>query len=237
MYALQDVESRKFFGLFMHIPKTAGTFIRSYIHEAYSGKVEIRNPHHFLPTYADERIKQNPYYQSILDHPNLPIDDYAHLTLEQAFKVFPTLKEWIADHDIDVFTVTRNPYDRFVSVMRFIPVMMNLDMDIKGVPKFRGQLKPHEFHALYTNLLTLPQAEWIMHEGEQISRIIKLEDVTDTIVSLTGDLKVDFRDRWWTNEDASKALQLDFNIPKFDLDIETRKFVEWLWKDDFDLGL
>ena len=76
-----------------------------------------------------------------------------------------------------------------------------------------------------------------MHEGEQISRIIKLEDVTDTIVSLTGDLKVDFRDRWWTNEDASKALQLDFNIPKFDLDIETRKFVEWLWKDDFDLGL
>jgi hypothetical protein len=29
----------------------------------------------------------------------------------------------------------------------------------------------------------------------------------------------------------------DFILPKFPLDEQTKLFVQWLWKEDFDLGL
>ena len=222
MFALQNEQTREFHGLFLHIPKTAGSHVKSYVNDNYIGKWEFRHLADFLP------------YQ----HQNLPIDDMAHLTLDQAFQMFPTLGDWIEDFNIDVFTITRDPYERFVSCLRFLPNLMNLDIDRVGLPKFKGQLSEDQFHAIYTTLLLRPQAEWIMHEGKQWTRIIKLEDVQDTSVSICGEVQVDFSKKTWTNEEAAETTGLGFNIPHFHIqDNETRKFIEWLWKDDFDLGL
>ena len=221
MYALQNVKTREFVALYMHIPKTAGTHLRDYIHHNYVGEWELRSPADFLPT----------------QFVNLPIEDYAHLTLDQAFQIFPTLQDWIEHFEIDVFTLTRNPYDRFVSCLRFMPILMNLDKDTTGLVKYKGQYDASTFHAIGTNLIFTSQSEWIMHQGRQVSRIIRLEDIRDTVVSILPNLEVDFRQQWWTNEDATNRIGLDFNIPKFELDGETKKFVEWMYKEDFDLGL
>ena len=221
MYALQNVRTREFVAFYMHIPKTAGTHLRDYIHHNYVGEWELRQPADFLP----------------MQFANLPIDDYSHLTLEKAHILYPTLQEWIDHFEIDVFTITRNPYERFVSCLRFMPVLMNIDRDTGGQPYYEGRYDSSTFHAIFTNMLFTPQARWIMHEGRQVSRIIRLQDVTDTIVSIVPNLEIDFRQKWWTNEQATEQFELGFNIPKFELDGETKKFVEWMYREDFDLGL
>ena len=227
MYGLQNLETRKFEALFFHAPKTAGSLVKKYTKNNYGHQYMFRTLHGLLPMFGDGKLKMA----------NVQMDDHSHLTVDQAFDIYPTLDEWIHENNIDVFTMVRDPYERFVSCLRFIPVMMNLDIDGSGVPKFRGQYAEDHFHAVYTHLIMSPQARWICRDGQPFARTIHINDVKDTVANVTGNVSVDFRENIWSNEEASEKMLNDFVIPKFPLDEQTKMFVEWLWKEDFDLGL
>lgn len=227
MFGLQNLETRQFEALFFHIPKTAGSLVKTYVRDNYKHQYVLRQLHGVLPYHNRHDLPMN----------EVGMHDHSHLTIDQAFDIYPTLDEWIEENNIDVFCITRDPYERFVSCLRFIPVMMNLDIDGSGIPKFRGQYAEDHFHAVYTYLLMSPQARWICKEGEPFARTIHLDDVKGTVAQVTDNVSVDFTKKVWTNEDASHKMLNDFVIPKFPLDGETKKFVEWLWKEDFDLGL
>lgn len=227
MYGLQNLETRKFEALFFHAPKTAGSLVLNYVKNNYAHRYMFRTLHGIIPLFNEPNLKMD----------EVEMHDHAHLTIDQAFEFYPTLGDWIEENDIDVFTMVRDPYERFVSCLRFIPVMMNLDVDRTGIPKFRGQLSESKFHAIYTNMILSPQARWICKDGEPFARTIHLDNVKDTVAQITDNVSIDFTTKIWTNEDASNKIQNSFMIPKFPLDEQTKLFVQWLWKEDFDLGL
>lgn len=227
MFALQNTQTRKFEALFFHAPKTAGSHVLEYTKSRYIGEYQFRTLHSILPYYGDIDIPID----------RVDMDDHAHLTIDQAFQIYPTLDEWIQENDIDVFTMVRDPYERFVSCLRFIPVMMNLDIDRSGIPKYGGQLSPSDFHKIYTHNIMSPQARWICRDGQPFARTIHLNDVQGKVVEITKGVSVDFGIVHWSNEDASEKMQNNFLIPKFPLDEQTKLFVQWLWKEDFELGL
>ena len=227
MYVLQNLETRKFEALFFHAPKTAGSLVLNYVKTNYAHQYRFRSLHGLLPYYNNHDLKME----------EVEMNDHAHLTIDRAFEIYPTLSDWIDKNDIDVFTMVRDPYERFVSCLRFIPVMMNLDIDKSGIPKFRGQLSESRFHAIYTNMIMSPQARWICRDGKPFARTIHINDVKDTVAKITENVSVDFGTKVWTNEDASEKMMNNFVLPKFPLDEQTKLFVQWLWKEDFDLGI
>ena len=227
MYGLQNLETRKFEGLFFHAPKTAGSLVLNYVKNNYEHQYRFRTLHGVLPLYNNPNLKMD----------EVEMNDHAHLTIDQAFELYPTLGDWIDENNIDVFTMTRDPYERFVSCVRFIPVMMNLDIDRSGIPKFRGQMSESRFHQVYTNMIMSPQARWICRDGKPFARTIHIKDVRGEVAPICNNVSIDFTTKIWTNEDASKKMLNDFILPKFPLDEQTKLFVQWLWKEDFDLGL
>ena len=85
-------------------------------------------------------------------------------------------------------------------------------------------------------MLFTPQKDGLCTVFRQVSRIIRLQDVTDTIVSIVPNLEIDFRQKWWTNEQATEQFELGFNIPKSELDGETKVCRVDGSREDFDLN-
>lgn len=234
MFGLQNLETRKFEALYFHAPKTAGTHMLTYVKENYAGNYAFRTLHGILPFH---------------DNPDLPIEviasednryqgrgDHAHLTIDQAFDIYPSLDDWIQENNINVFTMVRDPYERFVSCLRFLPILMRMDMDRGGKTRYREQFPEWEFHQRFTNLIMSPQANWVCRQGVPYAKTLHLNDISGKVVKITDEVSVDFSTKWWTNEDAAETVG-DYVIPKFELDDATKKFVQWFWKEDFELGL
>lgn len=212
-------------GLYMHIPKTGGSRLRNSIYEQLdTGDYDC---------FCTQMSKVLPINQTTLD--SLNVDGLAHLTLDQAFQVFPTLDDWITENNIDVFTITRNPYERFISCLRFLPTMMQHGID-KGdkIPRYGGSMTPSEFHAIVTTSLFRQQSDWINRDGTPYTRVLRLDEITGkSNVHITENLYCDFSKTDGSTEQVAEHIhKSSYVIPKFTLDAETKKFVQWLWADD-----
>ena len=101
------------------------------------------------------------------------------------------------------------------------------------------QLDSHWFHFYYTNLIFEPQWKWCYENSNDenpYTRIIRLDEVKDTIYEVTKGFEVDFSQNTWSNEEVNSEIgEAPFSIPKFTLDEGTKQFVKWLYKDDFRL--
>ena len=219
MYGIKNITTDKWVGLFFHTPKTGGSNI---IHQLKSDDAfDI----HIMTSVL-------PFDETLLKE--MPVNDEGHLTIDQAFKIFPTLDDWIDRYNIDVFTLTRDPYERFISCMRFLPTAMRLNEDSDGI-SFYESLTPSEFHRRITTTNFSPQSYWNCRDGKPFARRIRLEDIIgQKKVHLCEECYVDFTQTIWSLEQASEQIHDNsYVIPKFTLDEETKKFVQWLWKDDF----
>ena len=151
MWGLRHKDTGNISAFFMHIPKTSGTRVLRYISNVYADEYEFKN---ILDMYNEDRV----LHESIGGEPDprhihFPIENHAHITLDQAFCLYPKLKEYINTNNIDVFTIIRDPYERFVSQVRFIPSLMISDFYKRGDnTNLLEQLDSHWFHFYYTNL-------------------------------------------------------------------------------------
>ena len=240
MWGLRHKETGNISAFFMHIPKTSGTRVLRYISKYYADEYEFKN---ILDMYNEDRV----LHESIGGEPDprhvhFPIENHAHITLDQAFCLYPNLKQYIADNNIDVFTIVRDPYERFVSCLRFIPTLMISDFAMVGKPKYE-QLESHWFHHYKTNEMLMSQSPYVFEKEEDTTpytRVLYLEEITGTKYEVTKGVTVDFTEKTWSNEHANREIEKEntwtvpFYIPKFELDEGTRDFVKWFWKDDFE---
>ena len=237
MWGLRHKDTGNISAFFMHIPKTSGTRVLRYISKYYADEYEFKN---ILDMYNEDRV----LHESIGGEPDprhvhFPIENHAHITLDQAFCLYPNLKHYIADNNIDVFTIVRDPYERFVSCLRFLPTMMQHGID-KGdmIPRYGGSMTPSEFHAIVTTGLFRQQSDWINRNGAVYTRVLHLDEIKGkSNVHVTENLYCDFSKTDGSNEQVAEHIhKSSYVIPKFTLDEETKKFVQWLWKEDFNLS-
>lgn len=238
MFGIRNKKTREILAFFMHIPKTSGSHIIQQIQDS-SDDYDIIN---IRMMYDEDNGELRKSIGGHADprHEHFPIENHAHLTLDQAFCLYPKLKEYINTHNIDVFTIIRDPYERFVSQVRFIPSLMISDFDKRGKNKnLLERLDSHWFHFYYTNLIFEPQWKWCYENSNDenpYTRIIRLDEVKDTIYEVTKGFEVDFSQNTWSNEEVNSEIgEVPFSIPKFTLDEGTKNFVKWLYKDDFRL--
>lgn len=237
MWGLRHKESGEIRAFFMHCPKTSGTRILRYVSKTYGDEYEFKA---IDTMYREDSVLQRSIgeYQFIL--PKSPVENHSHLTLGQAFHMYPNLKSYIERKNIDVFTMVRNPYDRFVSCVRFIPNLMISDFVNLGQSAV-DRLGLNDFNYYYTTLALQPQylySHISPSSTQPYARIIHLEDVTGSKYEVTNGIEVDFTERDWTNEHARQEIientrDVPFWISHFELDEGTRRFVEWFYAEDF----
>jgi len=223
MYGIKNLKTDKHIAVFMHIPKTSGTHF-----------LESINPEEF------EVYPLNKYIPCRQNRFSITFREQSHATLEQVYMLYPTLGKFIDNNNLDVFTFVRDPFERFVSCCRFLPVFMTLDTINKGQSNYGESTTHEEFISHYATLLSRPQSDWIDIEGRPQTRMIHLSDIQNKEVEIVDGMTIDYRKSWWSNEDAVSKVRKEtptWNIPKFTLDAETKRYVEWLWKKDFALNL
>ena len=238
MWGLRHKESGEIRAFFMHCPKTSGTRILRYVTETYGDEYEFKA---IDTMYAEDSVLQRSLGERQFILPKSPVENHSHLTLGQAFYMYPNLKSYIERKNIDVFTMVRNPYDRFVSCLRFIPNLMISDFDATNEGSAVERLGLHNFNYYYTTLALQPQYLYSYadeSDTKPYARIIHLEKVTGTKYEVTNGIEVDFTEKTWTNEHARQEISentrhVPYWIPKFELDEGTRKFVEWFYAEDF----
>ena len=163
MFGIRSRKTQEILAFFMHIPKTSGSHIIRQISDNYVDYdiVNIENLYD-----EDIELRKSIGGQRHSRHEHFPIENHAHITLDQAFCLYPKLKEYINTHNIDVFTIIRDPYERFVSQVRFIPTQMIADFSRSGKNNLE-RMDSHWFHFYYTNLIFEPQWKWCYENSNE----------------------------------------------------------------------
>jgi hypothetical protein len=213
------IENRKI--LFIHIPKCAGTSIECSLYNQIGEKFPAKT---WLMCDFDKLYgvdKQLP----------LGLRNLNHLT---CYKIFKDLK---IKNDLDyIFTICRNPYDRFVSLANWIrdgweKENCEWSKDEKIFINFKNlnELAQHIIYEKSENHMFLPQYKYI--EGfEDLVKVHKIEDGMDNImkkIETDNNFSFAFK-RINTNYSSRKTFKME------DIDIPTKQILNSFYKKDFE---
>jgi hypothetical protein len=214
-----ELENKKI--LFIHIPKCAGTSIEKSLYEQKG------------ETYPAKSWLINDFDKLYGHNPELPIKlrKLNHLTCYNIFK------ELNIKNDLDyIFTICRNPYDRFVSLANWIRdgwenENCEWNSNEKILINFKNlqELVEHIIYKCKEYPMFIPQYKYI--EGyDEIVKIFKLEDGMDNIMKkIENDNNFSFKfNRINTNYPSKKHFRVEH------IDKKTKDLINDFYKKDFE---
>ena len=194
--------------IFIHIPKTAGQSIEQYF-------VEINNI-----TWNDRAslfLYKNPL-DSNLSRSN------AHLSLSMYEKYFFGGE---IPEDYKIFTVVRNPYNRFLSELRYRKIGLK-SLNIPLTPKALIFLYKHKLKFLKDfNEHLLPQSYFLKGNSEDRIKVIRFENLQNEFSDLMNHWNLPAVALPHKNKNIKKSLHTK------NIDLKTLDFLNKEYNEDF----
>jgi hypothetical protein len=162
--------------VFIHIPRTAGTYIEDDISRRYNIHKEWPKPNTDI-LFGLLQLKDNQFLT------------LQHLTLKEMIKF-----EFLTDKDSEIFTIIRNPYDRIISLHKnwfnkyntldeFLDKLISMKLDDYPFNGIETEKKNFDYLNMTDNIddikyFVLPQYYYITQDNNDYSvDVIKYEDM------------------------------------------------------------
>jgi len=218
MFGVKRRDATEYEFYFMHPAKCAGSFIEFYIMDEY------KDYHNRIPNDVLD-YKQTEHYTYSTQH--------FHLYNAELF--CPDL----LTTDTPLYTIVRNPYDRFASQLKFLMMYMlkkpsgAFDFGVHESEKWLSGVIMNEMSPI-GNIFQAQNA-YTHYHGEEKTRWFRLEDIKDytlTIESLQFDMtRRDINN--WSHDDVAKEVGFtsDLNI---ELNDGMKEIVRQAYEKDFE---
>lgn len=171
--------------IFIHIPKTAGIYIRSTLEKYYCFDLYLlKRPDH--ETFCNTNLKYN-------GNSELNLTFCCNKGVISYYKSSPELNE-IMDLDDEKwknykkFCVVRNPYAKAISAWKYLMRTLNLNIDFGVYLKFKDIVSENEYWHLF-----ISQYENLIDENNEllIDYIIKFENLENEFQSVLNKIGID----------------------------------------------
>lgn len=194
--------------LFVWIPKNAGTSTYEALKESINMKMFLSKK------------------EAIKNFTNQGAVTFGHISVNE-LRSNKIIKQSYCENAY-IFCISRNPYDRFVSLLHYLKKQDRIPKDYKPIDLINQIIEGTPPVGLY-NLKGIsqcnPQVTWI--EGLDVNRVLRFEDLEKDTYKLAQDLNIHIA---LPHENKSENRKKFYN----ELDEMTIQLIQKYYKDDFE---
>ena len=209
--------------IFIHIPKTAGIYVRNTLVNNYNFKLYLfKRPDHIK--YCNTNLKYNQEHE---------LSFCSNKGVLQYYKTSPELNELMNIDDDEwktykKFCVVRNPYEKVISAWNYLMETMNLNIEFKIYLEFKDIVSENEYWHIF-----MPQYENMIDENNNmvIDYIIKFENLEEDLAKVLKNIGVDKIIH--NKEKVKNKRQYDYYKKYYDQN--SLEIINKLYEKDFEL--
>lgn len=215
------IVNKKYKFIYIHVPRTGGSSLRNLF-----GKSDLTNLKDFYPELTYKPI---------------------HLTMEQAYNLYPTFKDQF--DSFYKFGFVRNPYERFLSIFFFSskailrqPQSFFNDLGVEGIKKHLKEVYIKKYYIENKNSFEIvkgPQYKFLCDLNDKIivNEVFRFENYNDNFQQLGKKLNLPLPFEWLKKNGVhqiNESYKFDFDKNLL-LDDELKEFIFNYYIKDFEI--